>query len=293
MTIRKFFIINKDYLEIYGEKEVLIYIAILFTLASFIYAKAPGGSEQAPYDPSTNPNSDPAALNDAIAQGNPNIAWDKVDQTLVYPENIDKIPDQNQLTAEQLSYKAPDGKYNIDKLDASKLDPEARDEALKILGRTTEEIETETDAIESHITTYDDGFMIDYINYIRIGDVKVYKVSGFSYRNNMIEVNKAEAIEIKDGLLANVINFTGNSVEFSVGEVKKVVNKCVTISNVTNSDFKIGDRTIEISPKNNVKFNNILDCSLVETLFETYKNGTIVITKATPEGGHHVREAES
>ena len=262
---------------------VLFVTVSFFNVQAFTYTNSEGDEVEADYGSSD--------FYSDIDYDNEQIDWNEFDQSKVPSDRIHEIPDdkvdptkvqdKSKLTSQQLAYIDANGKANIDKVNANDLSKTARDEALKILGRTDEDIETETDTQPSKITTYDDGFEIDWISSISIGDLNIIKGNGFSYRNGIVKVEKADTIKIKDGILADVENFTGNEIEFSVGEVKTVINEGVTINNVLDSDFKITDDDIEIISNEGTTF-DILDSSFAETTFTANENGKITITKDIP-----------
>ncbi|MDP3764904.1 MAG: hypothetical protein Q8R04_00170 [Nanoarchaeota archaeon] len=209
--------------------------------------------------------------------------------------NINNIPDKykNQLTAQQLSSKAPDGSYNIDKIgvgNLNKLSKEARGDALKILGRTPN-VDTETDEKPSTVTTNPSGFYIDYIHSINIDGIRVINAYGIDYENNVLSVGKADTIIIKDGLLSDVTGFKGNVVEFKVKEVKNVVNKCVSMNNVKDSRFKVSDDIIEVNSDKDVSY-NITDCSLTQSNFNSLSNNSEVKISKTPLPHYEIKEGE-
>lgn len=166
-------------------------------------------------------------------------------------DQISKFNRLGELKADQLAFKKKDGSVNIDKIPKEKwssLNQVEKDKALTQLGRG-EDVETAQDDSETQVTSFDDGFSLDAIKFIRVGDVRVNDGAGIAYRNGILSVDKASKIEIKDGLLTNVENFQGSFIEFSVGSAEDVINGCVTARNVKNSKFGITDTSIEINPE--------------------------------------------
>jgi len=182
--------------------------------------------------------------------------WDNFDQTQVPADRVKDIPanrvkvndvkDQSKLTKDQVLHNKNYNKIeNVDKLSR-----EVRDAVLK--EKSKEEVESETNNIPTKSEIFDDGFWFDSIFDIRIGNIGFHEAEGLSYRNVIIKVDKAKTIFIRGGLLSDVTDFEGGAIEFDVGGVRVVTNKCVTMYNVSNSHFRIDDKNIEVSPEEGI-----------------------------------------
>src|SRR3989338_8327679 len=195
---------------------------------------------------------------------------------LIPPDKVDvtKVKDHSKLKSEQLTYGSPP---NIDKLTAkqgNELNVAERNKALQNLGMTTEEVQTNTNNQPIKIESTPNGFYIpNSIYQFSLGEVSVSGGSGIRYENNVLTIEQANTIKIKDGLLSNVSNFSGNSIEFSEHDVKNVVNECVVLGNIRDSSFIVTDDSIQINSKENVSF-SIIDCSFAKSVFTSRSNAS-------------------
>lgn len=248
-----------------------------------------------PDEPNSVKNANSATINANIERIDQAGKLSEVDISKLSNENVNKYisklssGQKQNLNAQQLAY-IKDGKATLDLVKANEVSKEARDGALKILGRTPN-VETETDDKPSTVTTNPDGFSIDYIHSISIDGIRVINAYDLDYSNNFLAVGKAETILIKDGLLSDVSGFKGNIIEFNVKEVRNVINKCVSINNVKNSKFKITDEIVQINSDDGVNF-NITDCSLTQSQFKAISNNSQIEISKTPEPHYSLKESE-
>jgi len=272
------------------KKRSLCIIVITIFLLNFHFVYANGETIDPKFDPyyDSPASQNAATINsniDGIAEAGRlhEVPVDKLSEANAHKYANKLSPQQKmQLNAKQLAHTGEDRKATLDKVKANEVSKTERNKALKQLGRTEEEIESETDEKPTQITTFDDGFGIDYIFDIRIGNVGLHEAEGLSYRNGVIKVNKAKTIFIKGGILSEVTEFEGNAIEFDVGDVRVVTNKCVTMYDVRDSHFRIDDNNIEVSPEKGVKF-DIKDCSNTKTTFEAMSNESkIIVSKDMP-----------
>ena len=182
----------------------------------------------------------------------------------------------NGVIASQLTHKNQEGTLNFDKVaDKNLLNPDVRNEILNQLGGTTETIQTNTDNQPTEIESTPNGFFIpDNIYQFSLGDVSVSNGKGIRYENNVLTIEQADTIQIKDGIIVQAKNFTGNSIEFSVGRAESVIIDGTTISHISNSTFEITDEGIKIDSRSDASF-TITDSSYVTSSFKG--NGTLII----------------
>jgi hypothetical protein len=195
-----------------------------------------------------------------------------------------------QLTPLQLTYQNPDGTLNFDKItDKNLLNPDVRNEVLKQLGKTTETITTNTNNAPTEIESTPNGFFIpDNIYQFSIGDLSVSNGRGIRYENNVLTIEEADTIQIKDGIIVQARNFTGNSIEFSVGRAETVIIERTTIFGVMNSSFEITEEGIRIESHSDAPF-AITDSSYISSTFKG--EGTIIIE--TPANAKNVLQSFS
>ena len=255
-------------------KKLYIFLFILITVLPLVLSEYPN------YDPNTGKKdySDPTgATGEEIGQ-----ALDSKN----FPE--DRLKD---LTADKLITKGEDGKYNLYKVDAGKLNKEEYAKALDKIGRSNTPVEADTKGQETHTTSTENGFEIDKISYFAIDEVGVYNGEGISYENNQLKIDRAETIQIKDGLLSGVTNFSGNTIEFSVGEVKNVINKCVSVKDAKDSRFIVSDEKITIKPNQGVNF-SFTDCSYTQSEFLASSNNSELSISKDAQPTYTLREGK-
>jgi len=241
----------------------------------------------ADYDPSSDPNSDPAALNDAIANDNPNIAWEKVDQSKVDPENTHKIPpehvkvndvqDQSELTFEQISY--GDNYNEIE--DKSKLDPIVRDRYLS---------EQNSKIVESSLSDGAEGISTDYgFTFRRFDSLRVDRTFftngiGFELNGNTMTIEHADTVIINNqDIITDTNNFQISPESFKIQDAESVRIATgagfgnIYIENVTNSTFRNGN-VLEITADDNINY-TIEDYQGNIVRLEAESGGKLTISK--------------
>ncbi|MFW9817926.1 MAG: hypothetical protein ACFFEW_18600, partial [Candidatus Thorarchaeota archaeon] len=242
---------------------ILIIFIILSTTCYAIMQEDEGGAGKDEYDPSTDPNSDPAALNDAIANDNPNIAWEKVDQSKVDPENTHKIPpehvkvndvqDQSELTFEQISY---NDNYNEIE-DKSKLDPIVRDRYLSEQNSKIVESSLSDGAIG--IST-DYGFTFRKFDSLRVDRTFFTNGIGFELNGDTMTIEHADTVIINNqDIITDTNNFQISPESFKIQDAETVRIKTdagfgdIYIENVTDSTFRNGN-VLEITADDNINY---------------------------------------
>jgi hypothetical protein len=201
----------------------------------------------------------------------------------VLAKNINKIDSKyaNKLTADQLLYTGS-GELSFDKLSKEQkgnLDKNALNEVLDKLGRTTENIRADTNNAPTEIESTPNGFFIpDAIYEFSLGDVSVSQGKGIRYENNVLTIQEADTIQIKDGLIVQAKNFTGTSIEFFVGRAQTIIIDGKTISDISNSTFEITNEGMRIDSHSDSSF-AITDSFYVQSVFRG--NGTLIIETPT------------
>jgi len=117
------------------------------------------------------------------------------------------------------------------------------------------------------------------IEKVEQGDFLIFNGQNIRYFDGIFSIEKADRIEIKDGILTQVVQFRGTQVQFHVGSTKDVLIGCLAMRQVRDSDFTINDQSIIIEPAKGVEF-DIADCGFAQNHFKAYtQNSKIVISK--------------
>ncbi len=198
--------------------------------------------------------------------------------------DVDKVQEfdrENDLSVKQLTHQNPDGTFNIDQFDSNKLDPKARDEALKLLGRA-KEVESEIGNQNTQITTFDNGWAIDNILLLTVDGIHIINGQGITYRDNNISVEYADTLYTRYGMLNGVTNFSGTSIEFNVGQVNQLQDGCIAVYDLHDSRVVSTDKTLEINPHHALTF-SLSDCGKTETVFKALSNeSSLTLSKGKP-----------
>ena len=101
------------------------------------------------------------------------------------------------------------------------------------------------------------------IEKVEQGDFLIFNGQNIRYFDGIFSIEKADRIEIKDGILTQVVQFRGTQVQFHVGSTKDVLIGCLAMRQVRDSDFTINDQSIIIEPAKGVEF-DIADCGFAQ-----------------------------
>jgi hypothetical protein len=200
------------------------------------------------------------------------------------PEKLDPtaVKDKSKLTAEQLSYVGVDGEPNLNKIeDWSKLDKEALEGALSELTGKDIEVTAGNEPVNGEVT--EEGFTMDRVESLRIGDIIVTGGEGIVYSNDVLTADHVDTFIQQNSISTNIDNLDSRREMFSVGYANSVMVGCVSFEEVRESKFTIEDG----SPTAIVEEGNVLriiDCSFIESEFESFSNeSSITIRGSTYE----------
>ena len=125
----------------------------------------------------------------------------------------------------------------------------------------------------------------------KIGEVVAFDAEGVSKRNGILRIAKASRIEIRDGILTHVVQFQGSGIQFHVGAARDVLNGCVLLKDVWDSDFTVTDRELKIEPGKGVAF-NIADCRFSQSTFTAFSDKSKVVISKTRNRRYEITEGK-
>ncbi len=120
-----------------------------------------------------------------------------------------------------------------------------------------------------------------------IGDVTVYRAEGISRQNGIIKIAKASRIEIGEGVLSEIENFEGTGSSFHVGSAKDIMNGCLLLSGVWDSNLHVTKDSLVIDPASGVVF-SISDCGFSQSSFEAFSENSSLEISKTKEASYEI-----
>ena len=235
------------------------------------------------FDSENNPiTCDANSINDALSRGEKGLDWSQINQELVKPENIPKIPpdkvdvtkvqDQSKLTKDQLYFKDSSGSPNINKIsDWNNLDKNAKDGALSEI--------TKKSIVTEGVTggkVVGNGLEFEGIKFWKIDKTSINNCIKCSYDGSKLKFQHADSVVADKSASTNIDNFDGYEGIFSIEKADSFLSDCIRVDDIKDSEFKVTDK-VEITTKSNVDL-KITDCSYNEVIFSG--KGKLIIDKS-------------
>lgn len=223
-------------------------------------------------------------------QNNPSsFDWQHGKLNTVPPDKLDFIQirqfgRENELTADQLSYRDSSGTPNMNRIkDWSKLDKAARDEALA-------EITKKPTSTENPVggEVIGESVKFDSIGFWKIGETSVNNCISCIYDGKKLKFKHADSVVTNKSATTNIDDFEGFADIFRVEKADSLLSGCLRFDNIKESSFSVFDGKVEADVRNGNNI-TITDCSYTQSEFESKGNGSITSTKdAKPK--YEIRE---
>ncbi len=115
---------------------------------------------------------------------------------------------------------------------------------------------------------------------VSVSGITAHVAAGISRTNGLLSIEQADRIEVVDGLLGGVEEFSGNGLRFRVEQARDVVIGCVSLRGLEHSDVSISADAILVQPfADGVDF-SISDCAFKQSTFQARtKNAEIIIPR--------------
>ena len=127
---------------------------------------------------------------------------------------------------------------------------------------------------------------------VSVGGITAHAAAGISREGNTLSINKAERIEVSDGLLAGVEEFTGNKIQFRIEQARDVVIDCVSLRGVEHSEITIQEDGISIRPFDaDVDF-TISDCEFSQSAFQAISDQAQIFIPRKSSQDYEIKNAE-
>jgi hypothetical protein len=126
--------------------------------------------------------------------------------------------------------------------DVSQADIEPEHEHYEEAGRITRQDIELDEARNTDLGAPNGDMQAERAKRAKIGEVVAFDAEGVSRRSGVLKIAKASRIEVRDGILTHVVEFQGSGIRFHVGAAQDVLNGCVLLKDVWDSDFTVSDR---------------------------------------------------
>lgn len=127
---------------------------------------------------------------------------------------------------------------------------------------------------------------------VRVGNLVARGAQDIKIEYDALSVRFAERIEVLDGLLGEVHEFSGTDVQFQVQQARDIVVGCVSLKGVEASDVRISADAVTITPQTGVADFTISDCGFRQSVFQVRSNGARISIPRTTSSSYEVSGGE-
>ncbi len=127
---------------------------------------------------------------------------------------------------------------------------------------------------------------------VTVSGITAHNADGISRNDGVLSIKQADRIEIVDGLLGGVEEFSGTGIQFRVEQARDVIIGCVSLRGLEHSDLTISTDAIRINPsEENVDF-TISDCNFKQSTFQARSDKSEIIIPRQDNQDYKIKEAD-